>query len=381
MARIGFLFNHDERHQVAHSLPIAAALAQRGEHAVVLATGSNALAEHLRSLAPNLPVERLTLARASSRLLAGALERAIPANKLLLYRDNLDWFRHLDALVVSEKTSLLLKSRYGLADLALIHTRHGAGDRAIGFGPESAVFDLVLVAGEKIAARLRKEAGVDPARLRVVGYPKLDLHGDTRMANPFPDPSRPTVLYAPHPSPKLSSWYSAGPDILRAFARQDRYNLVFAPHVMLFRRRWTVTISPPAVARVPQAPPEALAAPHVLVDTGSAKSSDMSYTNLADVYIGDASSQVYEFLHRPRPVLHIDAHGTRWQGDPSFEHWQAGPVVTPQDDIVAAVDRAIATHADYLPQQRAMLERTFAKSDRPASERAADAIAAFLAER
>lgn len=54
-----------------------------------------------------------------------------PVRKIDMYRDNLDLFRSLDALVVTEKTSLIIKTGYGL-DLPIVHTRHGAGDRAIG---------------------------------------------------------------------------------------------------------------------------------------------------------------------------------------------------------------------------------------------------------
>jgi len=380
MARVCFLFNHDGLHQIAHSLPIAQALQAHGGHEIVLATGSQAIADHLANVGTRgLPTVLLDLERPFSRALAATLNAVVPARKILLYRDNLDFFRSFDALVVSEKTSLLLKTRYGLEGLRIIHTRHGAGDRAIGFGRQSAQFDLVLVAGPKIAERLVREAGVDPARIRLVGYPKFDLYGQTRIDNPFPDPTRPTVLYAPHPSPRLSSWYRMGPGILRAFARQERYNLVFAPHVMLFRRNWTLTIDPPALARVPQVPAEAMAAPHVLIDTGSARSSDMSYTNLADVYLGDASSQIYEFLLRPRPVVHLDAHGVKWRNNPDFAHWMAGPVVGAGEDVLAGIETAIETRDAYRSTQEDMFAQTFSVTEEASSARAARAIADYLA--
>src|SRR5690606_14028882 len=99
---------------------------------------------------------------------------------------------------------------------------------------------------------------------------------------------------------------------------------------------------------------------------------------LADVYIGDVSSQVYEFLYRPRPCLHLNAHGVSWQRDPDYTHWRAGPVVGPDADIVDAVDRAIATHGDYLATQRELLSDTFSVTAEPATDRAARAIATFV---
>jgi len=382
MARVCFLFNHDQTHQVAHSLPIAMAMAEQGMAEVVLAVTSDMLEQTVRSMARPMPdrlrIVRLGLHSTGARLLARMAEGVVPARKLLIYRDNLDFFRGLDALVVSEKTSLLLKTRYGLDRLRIVHTRHGAGDRAIGFGPESAQFDLVLVAGPKIARRLEQDAGVAPERIRIVGYSKFDLCKGNRAQLSFPDPARPIVLYNPHPSPRLSSWYGMGESVLEAFLHQDRFNFIFAPHVMMFERNWTATINPPAFRRMRKPGPRYAEAPHMHIDLGSAASNDMSYTNLADVYIGDVSSQVYEFLVSPRPCLHLNAHNVPWQGDPSYTHWRAGRVIAPGEDIIAAVENAIRTHNDYRPTQQALLADTFSVTDQPASLRAAHAIDAFL---
>ena len=152
--RIGFLFNHDQIHQIAHSLPVAIALAA-GDPAldVVIATTNDRLRDEVeRILAMVPPAANLRRVRLGQRnlLLRGAvraLNGIIPAAKLAMYRDNLDFFRSLDALVVAEKTSAILKTRYGLDNLKLIHTRHGAGDRAVGFDTTSAAFDFVLVSG------------------------------------------------------------------------------------------------------------------------------------------------------------------------------------------------------------------------------------------
>lgn len=382
MDRICFLFNHDQLHQVAHSLPIALALAERRPGTITLAVTAARTEQHVRDLAgaavDRCEVVRLGLKSALSRGFEATLDGLIPARKLAVYRDNLDFFRRFGTLVVSEKTSLLLKSRYGLKHLRIVHTRHGAGDRAIGFGRESAEFDLVLVSGPKVARRLVAEAGVDPRRVAVVGYAKFDLYAGQRQPSRFPDPTRPVVLYAPHPSPRLSSWYRMGQDVLDAFYESDRYNLIFAPHVMLFARRWTVTIAPPAIRRVHQPNRRYLEAPHIHVDLGSPASTDMTYTNMADVYVGDVSSQIYEFLHRPRPCLHLNAHDVAWQDDPNYTHWQTGPVIQTRDDIIAAVDRAIATHDDYLPVQRELFADTFSLTEEPSAKRAARAIVDFL---
>lgn len=383
MKRICFLFNHDQTHQLAHSLPIAAQMLAQGGHEVVLAYSSDAIGQELARLGgaelAGASMVRLQLNSPVARLAADWLDSAVPATKALLYRDNLDFFRSFDALVVSEKTSLLLKTRYGLDRLKIIHTRHGAGDRAIGFNRQSALFDLVLVPGDKIRQRLIREAGLAPDRIAICGYPKFDLCADNRFADSFPEPHRPVVLYNPHPSPKLSSWHRHGQAVLDAFVGQDRYNLIFAPHVMLFARKWTVTIDPPAVARVRPPGPAVSACPHIHLDLGSGASSDMSYTNRADLYLGDVSSQIYEFLRAPRPCLFLNSHNVAWRNDPNYLHWTAGPVIETPDRLIEAIDRAFASQAEYRAQQYRLLDDTFSVSPERSALRAARAIEAFLA--
>ncbi len=376
--KIGFLFNHDHVHQVAHALPIALALLRdHPDVDVVVATTNAQLTAEVRRLAGRanvtVPLVELGLKRLS-RLAARSLEAALPVAKLAVYRDNLDFFAGLDVLVVAEKTSLVLKSRYGLGDLAIIHSRHGAGDRAIGFDKASAAFDHILVSGPKIRERLNAEAGIAPERMSVVGYPKFDLAPEDDWTPPFVDPSLPTVLYNPHPSPHLSSWYVHGRAVLEHFLHDRRYNLIFAPHVMLFRRRFVLTVdrlrisAPGTVAR------RFREAPNIHVDLGSRRSTDMTYTAAADIYLGDVSSQVYEFLHRPRPCLFLDAHATRWRGDANYAHWQSGDVIRDPAGLGEALDRAIDRHPRYLPVQRELFARSFTLTAEPSADRAARAI-------
>lgn len=380
--RIGFLYNHDQIHQVAHSLPIALNLIERGEAEVSLIVTNPKVAEAVRSMAGTAlgqarlieVAPRTALARGAARL----LDRLVPVRKLAIYREQLDLFRQFDALVVSEKSSLLLKTRYGLDRLKLVHTRHGAGDRAIGFSPDSALFDLVLVSGAKIRDRLVAEAGVAPDRIAVVGYCKFDGVGQNKPDLPILGNRRPTVLYNPHPSPRLSSWFRWGTTIIEQFAAQDRYNLIFAPHVMLFARPWTITIDPPAIARNRLPDPAFQDLPHLMIDPGSGASVDMTYTRAADLYLGDVSSQVYEFLTRPRPCLFLNPHKVDWANDPNYRYWHAGPVIDRVDGLITAVDAAFASFPDYLSVQQALLDETFSVTEVPAARRGAEAILAML---
>jgi hypothetical protein len=381
--KIGFLFNHDQIHQVAHSLPIAVALRRDYPDAeIVTAVTNDRLASEVTRLSLMLgyrmKIVRLKLTRRSSRVAAKLLDAVAPVSKVAIYRDNLDFFRSLDALVVAEKTSLLLKTRYGLNDLKIIHTRHGAGDRAIGFNKASAGFDHVLVSGSKISDRLARDAGVAPERMSVVGYPKFDLLAGRAPRIPFADPSKPTILYNPHPSPHLSSWFEHGRQVLDYFLNDDRYNLIFAPHVMLFHRPFVLSIDKLRIDRPGLIDEKYLNAPNIHVDLGSRASTDMTYTRAANLYLGDVSSQIYEFLHTQRPCLFLNSHGVDHRGDANYAHWQAGEVMADPTGLGAALDRAFATHDAYLPVQRALFERSFELTAEPSSLRAARAIMSVL---
>jgi len=379
--KICFLFNHDQTHQIAHSLPIALQMAKSGAADVTLAVTNTLVEAEIRRLSgaalEGMKIVPLQTKSTVSQILVRALDSLVPARKLLVYRDNLDFFRQFDALVVSEKSSLILKTRYGLKDVKFIHTRHGAGDRAIGFNAESARFDLILVSGEKIRDRLVRDAGVPPEKIRITGYAKFDIVVPEQKPL-FPASDRRTILYNPHPSPHLSSWFKFGAEVLEQFYQSGRYNLIFAPHVMLFARPWTVTIDRLSIASAKKPDPRYYDAPHMLMDLGSPACTDMTYTNAADLYLGDVSSQVYEFLNRPRPCLFLDAHDTQWQGNPNYRHWTTGPVKTDAKEIIGAVDAAFATQASYNDAQRNALADSFSVTDTPASVRAAAAIIDYL---
>jgi CDP-glycerol glycerophosphotransferase (TagB/SpsB family) len=285
----------------------------------------------------------------------------------------------LDVLVVAEKTSLILKTRYGLKTLKIIHTRHGAGDRAIGFDKASAGFDHVLVSGCKIRDRLVAEAGVDPSAISIVGYPKFDLQSPgASPLHPLIDDGRPVALYNPHVSPHLSSWYAMGREVLDWFVEHDDHHLIFAPHVMLFERPFVLTIDKLRVDRPGRIEERYLRAPNIHIDLGSRASTTMAYTQRADIYLGDASSQVYEFLLRPRPCIFLNPHGLPWEGDPNFAHWRAGPVIGGVSELGAALETAHAQHdSRYAAVQRELFDASFDLDDEPSSVRAARAVARF----
>lgn len=379
----GFLFNHDQLHQMAHSAPIAFELMRLTPTIrVTLLAGTIAQYEYLRRALEKfgLPADDLHLIGPPKWMsgLAGALDSVIPFSRIITLLANRERFRSLDVLVVAEKTSLMLRSTAGLKSLKFVHTRHGAGDREIGFDKRSGEFDLVLMSGEKIRDRLQTAGLVGPGGYAIIGYPKFDVCRPTAERQRLFDNDLPTVLYNPHCSPRLSSWFKDGLAVLEAFHRSGKYNLIFAPHVMLFRKRMQISLKPLRFAMTGRLPERYRNCPHILVDVGSERSTDMSYTEAADLYLGDVSSQIYEFLRRPRPCAFIDSHGTVWRNDSNYRHWHCGPVLGGADDLISSIDEAFAGHDGYVAAQQSLFTYSIDVSDKPSSKRGAEAILSFV---
>lgn len=380
--RVGFLFNHDEIHQVAHTAPVISALQRIAPELCVEVLTSSALQHQavLTHLDPAIesPAFYPLFNRSSSRLIEKALGGLFPLSRVGRLAANLDLLGKYDALIVPETTSILLKTRYGLDNTKLIFLPHGAGDRSISVSSAISQFDFVLLPGEKTRERMLREKVVRPGDHAVIGYPKfesLHLAGPQKLF----DNDRPVVLYNPHFDPKLSSWFAFGMDLLDYFLEQGRYNLIFAPHVMLFRRKILASVEHARLRIRRKLPKRFLDAPHILIDTGSERSVDMSYTRSADIYIGDVSSQIYEFIERPRPAIFLNSHDAKWRNDPNYEFWHFGPVANDIRSMAAALEEALPMNNACQKLQSDAFHRTFSVDpERSSSQRAAIAIIEYL---
>ncbi len=364
--RICFLYIA-QPHQIPHSLPVAVALARGWPDLEVDVAGVTP--EHLTFASEG--VARLGGAPIRMRLLGPAWLRDLRSRhsippKVAMLAANLSYLTSFDAVVTPERTSSLL-ARLGAKAPSLVYTQHGAGDRAGPFEPRLGAFDLVFAAGPKQRDRMIREGLVQPQNCTVVGYPKFELIDALAGVTPRPFTNeRPTVLYNPHFDATLSSWPEWGRQVLTAFAAQDRYNLIFAPHIRLFdgaSRRRRQVLEPFAKS------------PSIHVDVDSLALADMTYTEMADIYVGDASSQVYEFLRQPRPCVFLNAHGADWIGQESYRHWHFGPVVDQVKGLIEAIDRAVRDHHLFVAEQTSGLRNTIEQASGPASHRAAKAIA------
>lgn len=381
--KVGFLYNHEAGHQVRHSAVVIPQLLARhpGLDVMVLAT-SDALLDTVRAVCGPVD-ERCRFVKLAvpgwHTCVASLLDPVLPFSRLDQLYSNRAVFSRLDALIVTEGTSLFLRRLRGLEHLKILRIDHGAGDRAIGFTKSFGGNDLVLLPGAKQRDRFLQLGYLRPDQIAVVGYPKFETV-DVRAgrARRFFSNDKPVVVYNPHPEPRLSSWYDMGAAVLDYFAASADFNLIFAPHVMLFKRRIHLTVEGFAMRWRRALAEKYRACANIIVDTGSPASLDMTYTLAGDIYLGDVSSQVYEFLIEPRPCVFLNAHATHWQDDPNYAFWHFGKVVSDLSGLAAALKSARADHAAYRPIQEKAFRETFDMQPTAAATRAADVIAGFL---
>ena len=382
VSRVGFLFNHDELHQIAHTAPIIPKLQQiTGNTSVEVITSSpmqaKAVRNHLGSVAELTPFHQIDAGRIA-RVLQKSVGDVVPIERVSSLAKNLDLLKQFDALVVPETTTTILKSYYQLQKPKLIHIPHGAGDKSIAISPDIRHFDFVLLPGVKTRNRMLAAGVIREDNYAIVGYPKFDCYKQPSSPKFFND-RKPVVLYNPHFDPKLSSWFKFGEKLLDFFASQHDYNLIFAPHVMLFRRKVLASVEHRTIRYRRALPQRFLRAPNILIDTGSARSVDMTYTRAADIYIGDVSSQVYEFIERPRPAFFLNSHQARWSESPSYEFWRFGPVAENFYQFVQQFAEYTSSGSfNKHIQTMAFAETFMLDKQQTSSLRAAKSIAQFL---
>ena len=373
--RVAFLFNHYDVHQIPHTAPFAFELSRREGVEVDVVASCDVQLDFARRLGAVHPGGhganfRRIGAGPLVELADRALRRWVFVKKSAVLRRNARDLGSYDAIVSPERTAMRLASRYDQTRPLFIRSMHGAGDRAIrSVTGNCDRTGLLLVPGRKHVERYGQAC--PNTRLAVVGSAKFDA---VRALAPTPPKlfanNRPTVLYNPHFCGHVSSWQTMGTDVLDWFADQTSFNLIFAPHVVLWKRARRHKARLPGRFRNPPA--------HIHIDLGSEASCDMSYIRAADIYLGDASSQVYEFLHRPRPCVFLDAHDTDWQDSPHHLHWRFGAVAGDVAAMAEALHSAAATHSLYTTQQRNGLAHTYSRSDTPVAVRGADAIHDYL---
>lgn len=342
-----------EAQQLYHWLPTALELAGRDDVRVSI-------------LSPSRQILDLILSYDTQRRFELVLLRRPPFGPDSLFRQpsrlatlllNYPAIRRFPVLVTTEISSAWLKRIPGFSSRIVV-IKHGAGDREGGYRGRHALIDLTLVAGEKDRRRMIEHKLSEPGNVVVGGYAKFEICAERQR---YFDNDLRTLFYNPHFDAKLSSWPTHGSEVLATLEALEGWNVIIAPHTKLAQRT----------------PPITTPAAHIRVDMGSHRSIDMSYTLSSDVYLGDVSSQVYEFLLRPRPCIFLNLDRLAWRDDPAFAHWHLGQVIEDIAELPAALARAADLQPTFVDAQEAAMHDSIDQFPIPASIRQADIILDF----
>jgi len=279
---------------------------------------------------------------------------------------------HLNNSVVVISTShdlpkLLKKINY--EQLKKIYQFHGCGDRSYSFDPEYRNFDLLLIPGKYHEKRLISEKIVNADKIRIVGYPKLDIPNNQKNGKTsFFNNKNPTILYTPHWDPELSSYKEWSREIIDYFKLNQQYNLILAPHIQL--KHWKFKYGYDTNFDISKAS-------NILIDFESINSVNGTYLYASDIYIGDVSSQVYEFLAvKPRSCIFLNPKKLAWKNNPDFKFWELGNVIEDFNEFDTVLSKSILQNF-YSELQSNRLKSYISVTKQKPSQRAAEAILEF----
>jgi FtsZ-binding cell division protein ZapB len=278
--------------------------------------------------------------------------------------------RDADAILTTSHATVKMNHKLKITKPKIIYQYHGCGDRKYSFSKELGKFDYLLLPGKYYEKRLVEEHVTTKERTSIVGYPKLDYPVDVNhFRKQLFNNNKPIILYVPHWDPNLTSYKIWGKQILEYFNHNDKYNLIFSPHIQLkhwkFKYKYDIRI-------------DQYINQNLYVDFGSERSVDSSYIKLADLYLGDVSSLIYEWIAiQPRPCLFLNAHQVNWREDVDYRNWQYGPVVETMDQLDRKLNEAVED-TKYLNIQSERIKEYMNLTDVSSSRRAAEAIYQYL---
>jgi hypothetical protein len=366
---VAFLFL-GETLLIPHLYPVVEALAKRRpDVAIDLWVGTSVHEQLLRIWAGalNSPAIRLRRAPGFRSPMAGEGERKLPpAAKLWMLARLAGSLRSTPVAVCAELTSLWLPRLLPLRT-RFIKTAHGAGSVQRRTDPRRRAAWVNLVPADQERNEYLR-LGFPPDRVFATGYVKAAFSRAHQRPPCFAE-QRPVVLYTPHWQRHRSSWWDWGRQIVAMLAAQHRFNVILAPHQRLIERDPELAAVLAGVAGLP----------HVHADIDSFAMVDGSYTSAADIYLGDTSSQVVEFLARPRPCVFLDSQRSDWQASGDRGFWRCGEVVDRLDDVLTALDRAPVVHATYRAVQDEFALASLGDTSGAAPCRVVDHIEASLA--
>ncbi len=358
---IGFIFLGHIAH-IHHAAPIAFELSADTRVCISMFASSRNCLELLKDLSKKYPenrckIEFLYLPWYKRPLLLLKEMEYLTTDIIKAYTNTLNTF----SILVTPHDNLEYFLNRNNRNIKLIASLHGMeSEQRFGIPPKYGGYDYYLLPGPARYQHMLDNKITTKINSTIIGYPKFDAVNKEPVLIFKND--RPVVVYAPHWNKDLSSWYPWGNEILKLFAASRKYNLIFAPHVKLFS------------ARTYPIPKEARYSANIYIDTKGFGLVDMTYMNTADIYIGDVSSQICEFICTPRPCVFLNCHQMQYKNRPGFEMWELGDVISIIDDLIPALDSSSVRHRQYQAVQEKYFENRTIMSEISAGKSGATAI-------
>ena len=280
------------------------------------------------------------------------------------------YLKDADCIVTTSHSTPKMLAKNKITKPLLVYKYHGCGDRRYGFDPLLNKFDYILLPGIYHQTRLIEEKIISMDRTFIVGWPKFDYYLKVQhRGDKLFDNDNPVILYTPHWDPELTSYNRYSEFLLSYFKEHRGYNFIFAPHILIKNRKtklgYEIEFS-------------RFESDNIVIDFGSEMSSDGTYLNSSDIYIGDVSSMVYEFIaFKPRPCLFLNAHNVDWKNNPDYRFWEYGQVVESFDEFDPKF-RDTIMNPGFIDLQKTRIREYFDITDEPSSLRAARAISKIM---
>ena len=270
------------------------------------------------------------------------------------------YLRNANAIISTSHNFPEYLSKYEIKRPTLIYLYHGTGTRAYGFESSLKEFDHILIPGQYHKDRLIKSFPVKDGQLEMVGVPKLDwMKIKKSKSQRLFNNDNPIFYYNPHWEIEFSSYLKWKDVILEFFKQKKFYNLIFSPHPLIqhLSKKTGYELNEKNIVE-----------DNILVDLESDQCLDGTYTSMADVYIGDISSMVTEWvMQKPRPCIFINAHNVNWKGNDDYYMWRFGKVVNELKEFEDAVKKS-THHNDFEKIQKKLKNEFIYSSDKSSSD-------------
>lgn len=170
-------------------------------------------------------------------------------------------------------------------------------------------------------------------------YDLIKLQRDSCIENIFQKKNY-TVVYNPHwdNGSGQSSWFEFGIEILEFFYNRKDINLVFAPHISL-SKFYDIKV-----------PEKYISCNNIYIDLNSDSLVRGTYIFHADCYLGDVSSQYFEFLLCKPDIdaIFINAANFNWRASSVYSYWNDGVVI----DDVKSLSMALSSASEMKKVRR-----------------------------